>query len=67
METFIVADRFFFEVLVTRAVAPTHPNSELKLMLSNRNDLLCTASDSAADLIGVTRGATPFDTTQIKR
>jgi hypothetical protein len=66
IEMFMVAVRVFFEVLVTRAVAPALPNSELKLMLSNRNDLLFSKFELAGDLLGVTEGATGLDATQIK-
>ena len=66
IETFIVAVRVFFEVFVTRAVAPALPNSELKLMLSNRNDLLCSEFDLAGDLLGVAEGTALPDATQIK-
>ena len=66
IETFKVAVRVFFEVLVTRAVAPALPRSELKLMLSNRNDLLCIEFELAGGLVGVTEGETGPDATQIK-
>jgi hypothetical protein len=66
IETFIVAVRLFFEILVTRADAPALPNSELKLMLSNRNDLLCIEFDLAGNLLGVTEGTARPDATQIK-
>ena len=66
IEIFIDADLVFFEEFVTRAVAPALPNSDLKLMLSRRNDLLCCAFDFVALLLGATEVVELPDLIQVK-